>query len=91
MELKNFDPIDFKKFTDGKAIVKVSNYSPLPSWNSDLADAYLLKDTDMDPLVENEALLHIANGIEKASGATGVDIKVRRAFMRNWNCSSKRL
>ena len=30
----------------------------------------------MDPLVENEAKLHITNGIEKASGATGVDIKV---------------
>eukprot|EP00806_Schmidingerella_arcuata_P008230 Macronucleus_8580.p3 GENE.Macronucleus_8580~~Macronucleus_8580.p3 ORF type:complete len:106 (+),score=8.16 Macronucleus_8580:1-318(+) len=50
-----FDPIDFKKFTDGKTIVK---------------------DTDMDPLVENEAKLHITNGIEKASTATGVDIKV---------------
>ena len=30
----------------------------------------------MDPLVENEARLHITNGIEKASAATGVDIKV---------------
>ena len=30
----------------------------------------------MDPLVENEAKLHITNGIEKASGASGVDIKV---------------
>ena len=30
----------------------------------------------MDPLVENEAKLHITNGIEKASGAVGVDIKV---------------
>ena len=30
----------------------------------------------MDPLVENEAKLHITNGIEKASAATGVDIKV---------------
>ena len=30
----------------------------------------------MDPLVEIEAKLHITNGIEKASGATGVDIKV---------------
>ena len=30
----------------------------------------------MDPLVENEAKLHITNGIEKASSATGVDIKV---------------
>ena len=30
----------------------------------------------MDPLVENEAKLHITNGIEKASGAAGVDIKV---------------
>merc|ERR1712051_832845 len=54
MELPAFDPIDFKKFTDGKTIVK---------------------DTDMDPLVENEAKLHITNGIEKASGAAGVDIK----------------
>ena len=34
------------------------------------------QDTDMDPLVENEAKLHITNGIEKASGAAGVDIKV---------------
>ena len=55
MELPAFDPIDFKKFTDGKTIVK---------------------DTDMDPIVENEAKLHITNGIEKASSATGVDIKV---------------
>ena len=31
----------------------------------------------MDPMVENEAKLHITNGIEKASGAAGVDIKVR--------------
>ena len=53
MELGPFDPVDFKKFTDGKTIVK---------------------DTDMDPQVENEALLHITNSIEKASGATGVDI-----------------
>lgn len=30
----------------------------------------------MDPIVENEAKLHITNGIEKASGAAGVDIKV---------------
>ena len=30
----------------------------------------------MDPIVENEAKLHITNGIEKASSATGVDIKV---------------
>ena len=30
----------------------------------------------MDELVENEAKLHITNGIEKASGASGVDIKV---------------
>ena len=34
----------------------------------------------MDPLVENEAKLHITNGIEKASTATGVDIKVSRNF-----------
>ena len=33
----------------------------------------------MDPLVENEAKLHITNGIEKASGATGVDIKVSQS------------
>ena len=26
MELAPFDPIDFKKFTDGKTIVKVSKY-----------------------------------------------------------------
>ena len=58
MELPAFDPIDFKKFTDGKTIVK---------------------DTDMDPIVENEAKLHITNGIEKASSATGVDIKVRKS------------
>ena len=31
----------------------------------------------MNPEVENEAKLHITNGIEKASSATGVDIKVR--------------
>ena len=55
MELPAFDPLDFKKFADGKTIVK---------------------DTDMDPIVENEAKLHITNGIEKASSATGVDIKV---------------
>ena len=30
----------------------------------------------MDPIVENEAKLHITNGIEKASSSTGVDIKV---------------
>ena len=30
----------------------------------------------MDPLVESEAKLHITNGIEKASTATGVDIQV---------------
>ena len=30
----------------------------------------------MDPMVENEAKLHISNSIEKASGATGVDIMV---------------
>ena len=30
----------------------------------------------MDPLVENEAKLHITNGIEKASGIAGVDVKV---------------
>ena len=30
----------------------------------------------MDPIVENEVKLHITNGIEKASSATGVDIKV---------------
>ena len=30
----------------------------------------------MNPEVENEAKLHITNGIEKASSATGVDIKV---------------
>ena len=30
----------------------------------------------MDELVENEAKLHITNGIEKASGANGVDIMV---------------
>ena len=34
----------------------------------------------MDPIVENEAKLHITNGIEKASGATGVDIKVSHPF-----------
>ena len=32
----------------------------------------------MDPLVENEARLHITNGIEKASTASGVDIKVSK-------------
>ena len=35
-----------------------------------------MQDTDMDALVESEAKLHITNGIEKASTATGVDIKV---------------
>ncbi len=30
----------------------------------------------MDELVKDEAKLHISNGIEKASGAQGVDIKV---------------
>ena len=30
----------------------------------------------MDPAVKDEAKLHITNGIEKASTATGVDIKV---------------
>ena len=34
----------------------------------------------MDPMVENEAKLHITNGIEKASGAAGVDIKVSLSF-----------
>ena len=34
----------------------------------------------MDPLVENEAKLHITNGIEKASSISGVDIKVRRNY-----------
>ena len=37
----------------------------------------------MDPLVENEAKLHITNGIEKASGASGVDIKVNTFFLRS--------
>ncbi len=32
----------------------------------------------MDELVKDEAKLHISNGIEKASGAQGVDIKVRQ-------------
>ena len=41
------------------------------------------QDTDMDPLVEIEAKLHITNGIEKASGATGVDIKVSKDFLKN--------
>ena len=36
----------------------------------------------MDPLVENEARLHITNGIEKASAATGVDIKVSAKLKR---------
>ena len=54
MELPPFDPVDFKKFTDGKSVVK---------------------DSDMDKLVLDEAIQHIAAGIEKASGATGVDIK----------------
>ena len=31
----------------------------------------------MVELVKDEAKLHITNGIEKASGASGVDIKVR--------------
>ena len=31
----------------------------------------------MNADVENEAKLHITNGIEKASSSTGVDIKVR--------------
>ena len=67
MELPAFDPIDFKKFTDGKTIVK---------------------DTDMDPIVEDEAKLHITNGIEKASSATGVDIKVRSGSANLiWNCN----
>ena len=35
----------------------------------------------MDPLVENEAKLHITNGIEKATAATGVDIKVSKEKM----------
>ena len=32
----------------------------------------------MVELVKDEAKLHISNGIEKASGAMGVDIKVRK-------------
>ena len=40
----------------------------------------------MDPLVENEAKLHITNGIEKASGATGVDIKVS-VCLNQLNCN----
>ena len=32
----------------------------------------------MVELVKDEAKLHISNGIEKASGAQGVDIKVRK-------------
>ena len=81
MELAPFDPIDFKKFTDGKTIVKVSKcpsnniQSIAPSTNNSFW-YFWSQDTDMDPLVENEAKLHITNGIEKASGATGVDIKV---------------
>ena len=36
----------------------------------------------MDPAVKDEAKLHITNGIEKASTATGVDIKV--SVLRRW-------
>jgi len=36
----------------------------------------------MDPAVENEAKLHITNGIEKASSVTGVDIKVSHKFQQ---------
>ena len=87
MELGPFDPVDFKKFTDGKVIVKVS----LVWWRlinitiSTIIRALLFQDTDMDPMVENEAKLHISNSIEKASGATGVDIMV--SFDRKWNRS----
>ena len=69
MELPPFDPVDFKKFTDGKCIIKVR--PPLYFVTNDH-----VQDTDMDPLVENEAKLHITNGIEKASGIAGVDVKV---------------
>ena len=43
----------------------------------------------MDPMVENEAKLHITNGIEKASGAAGVDIKVSLSlhFWNGWSNS----
>ena len=41
----------------------------------------------MDPLVENEAKLHITNGIEKASSVTGVDIKVSAFLVRSLTLS----
>ena len=77
MELAPFDPVDFKKFTDGKTIVKVSTlYQQIEK--ADRVRVY--QDTDMEPLVENEAKLHITNGIEKASGAAGVDIMVSQSI-----------
>ena len=59
----------------------------LPPFNLDEFNKWkegkiIVKETDMDPLVEQEAKYFVSGGIEKASSATGVDIEAACKFVK---------